>query len=380
VRKVLRAGVIGLGFVGRAQVDALRRIAGVTVLAAAGSDHEKTERTASELDIPRAYGDYRQLLADPDVDVVHNCTPNVLHFDINRGALEAGKACFAEKPLTVTSAEARALVDLARTTNVAVAVNFNHRGFPQVQRARVLVAEGHIGRVYAVHGSYLQDWLLFDTDWNWRLDPARGGPSRAMADIGSHWMDLVQHVTGARIVEVIADLSTAIPIRYQPSDNPTTFSSTASGDGTAVDMHSEDFASVLVRFDSGVHGAFNVSQISAGRRNRLTFEVDAAQAAVAWDSEDGERLWIGARGEPARVALRQPGAAVGGVLPLPAGHAEGWNDALRTTIAGFYDYVRGAQRPVWMADWQAGLHQMLLVEAILTSSSERRWVSVDLPE
>jgi len=206
--KTVRVGVIGLGFIGRAHVDALRRLPGVQVTAVAGSSAERTRVEAEALEIPNAYGDWRELIADTAVDVVHNCTPNNLHFAINRTTADAGKACFSEKPLTVHSAEAAELVDLAEARGVPVAVNFNHRGFPQVQDARALVAGGQVGEVHAVRGSYLQDWLLFETDWSWRVDPSAGGLSRAVADIGSYWMDLAQHVSGARIVQVMADLAT----------------------------------------------------------------------------------------------------------------------------------------------------------------------------
>jgi predicted dehydrogenase len=376
----LGVGVVGLGFVGRAHVDALRRIPGLRVVAVAGSDASSVQAGASALDIPKAYGDYRDLIADPDVDVVHNCTPNYLHTVINRACVESGKACFAEKPLTTTSAEANQLVVLARQRQVAVAVNFNHRGFPQVQRARQLVADGQVGDIFAVHGSYLQDWLLFDTDWNWRLDPALGGASRAVADIGSHWMDLVQHVTGTRISEVMADLSTPVRERYQPTGKIETFGNASNHDGHRVKVDTEDFASVLLRFENGARGSFNVSQISAGRKNRLTFEIDAAQAAVAWDSEDGERLWVGSRTEPARFGLRDPILQSRGSMPLPAGHAEGWNDALRTTISAFYDYVRGGQQQPWVAGWEDGLHEALLTESILSSGREGSWVRVPRAE
>ncbi|MBV9577673.1 MAG: Gfo/Idh/MocA family oxidoreductase, partial [Chloroflexi bacterium] len=296
----LRVGVIGLGFIGRAHVDALRRIPGVQVLAVAGSSQRIVDQ-ANQLAIPRAYADYHDLLADADIDVVHNCTPNSLHYEINRATLEAGKACFAEKPLTVTTSEAADLVTLARSTHAHVAVNFNHRGFPQVQHARALIAAGQLGQVYAVHGSYLQDWLLYATDWNWRVDPRLGGPSRAVADIGSHWMDLAQSVSGSNIVEVMADLHTALP-----------------------DRASEDFASVLLHFANGAHGVFSVSEISAGRKNRLTLEVDAERGALEWNSEDGERLWVGSRDRAAEFGQRDPRlAVVGGVSSLPAGHAEG---------------------------------------------------------
>ncbi len=373
-----RVGVVGLGFIGRAQVDALRRIPGVSVVAAAGSRPSIVD-AANRLDIATAFTDWRELVADPDIDVVHNCTPNVMHFDVNRATVQAGKACFAEKPLTVTSAEAAELVRMAAASRAHVAVNFNHRGFPQAQQARALIAADAIGQVYAVHGSYLQDWLLHDTAWNWRVDPSVGGASRTVADIGSHWMDLVQSVIGSRIVELVADLHTAIPVRYRPAEGFETFArGGVDAEHTAVSVASEDYASVLVRFANGAHGSFTVSQISAGRKNQLTFEIDGARGALAWNSEDSERLWIGSGDDAARVDLRDGRRSlVPELSALPAGHAEGWNDALRNTIAGFYDVLRGQERKPWVADWHAGWHSVALTEAILDSHRARAWTTVD---
>jgi len=369
------AGVIGLGFVGRAQVDALRRLPDVHVVAAAGSGPHIAQAAAA-LGIPKAYADYRDLIADPDVEVVHNCTPNYLHFDINRATLEAGKACYAEKPLTITSTEAADLVQLARERNARVAVNFNHRAFPQVQQAKALIAAGDIGEVYTVHGCYLQDWLLHDSAWNWRVDPNLGGPSRTVADIGSHWMDLAQSVTGAPIVEVMADLHTAIPVRYPPERRLETFERSEAR-GAPVQITSEDFASVLLRFANGAHGAFSVSQISAGHKNQLLLEVDGARGALVWSSQSSEQLWLGSRDAPLQVVGRDPAQAlVGGMSSLPAGHAEGWNDALRTAIAGFYATLRGEPAPPWLATWEDGLRAVVLTEAILESHRRRQWVSL----
>lgn len=373
----LRVGIVGVGFIGRAHVDAARRIPGVDVVAIAGSSLKRARQQADVLDVPMAYGEYRDLLADPGIDVVHNCTPNALHFDVNRATLEAGKACFSEKPLTVTRAEAMALAELRRKSGLAAAVNFHHRAFPQVQQARALVANGRLGSVHAVHGSYLQDWLLLESDWNWRLDPVCGGPSRAIADIGSHWMDLAQHVAAARIIEVMADLATVVPVHYRPAGPVETFQRTAGAAErrVATSVDTEDFGSVLLRFESGARGVFTVSQVSAGRKNRLLVEVDGTCAAIAWSSEQSEYLWLGTRTEPSQVGQRDPSQSlVPGTQILPTGHAEGWNDAIRTAIAGFYEVVRGGSPPPWLATFEDGLRAVALTEAILQSSRERRWV------
>jgi predicted dehydrogenase len=375
--KRLKVGVVGIGFIGAAHVDAIRRVPYAEVVAVASSTPERARRHADELGIDRAYGDYRELLADPDVDVVHNCTPNLWHFPVNLATIQAGKACFSEKPLTMNSEEAVELVRVARETGVPTAVNFNHRGFPQVQEARVLIADDQIGPVHAVHGSYLQDWALLETDFGWRMDSAIGGATRVVADIGSHWMDLAQNVTGSRIVAVMADFQTIFQTRMRPERAAVTFERGAgpAGPATPVQIDTEDFASVLVRFENGARGSFTVSQISAGRKNRLSLEVDGGQGAFAWCSEESEFLWRGSRAEPARSIQRNPRMAVMRELSrLPAGHAEGWSDALVNVVRGFYQQVQGeAQRP-WVATLAEGAYGMRLVEATLTSSREERWV------
>ncbi len=377
--KPLRVGVVGIGFIGAAHIDAIRRVPYAEVVAVASSTPERARRHADELGVDRAYGDYRELLADPDVDVVHNCTPNVWHFPVNLATIQAGKACYSEKPLTMTAAEAVELVRVARETGVPTAVNFNHRGFPQVQEARTRVEGGQIGAIHAVHGSYLQDWALLETDWGWRMDSSLGGATRVVADIGSHWMDLAQHVTGSRIVAVMADLGTVYTTRMRPERAAVTFERGAGPAGPAarVEVDTEDFASVLVRFENGARGSFTVSQVSAGRKNRLSLEVDGGQGALAWCSEEGEFLWHGSRTESSRAIQRNPRLALlPGLSRLPAGHAEGWSDALVNVIRGFYAQVRGEEPRPWMATLEQGAYGMRLVEAILTSHRSERWAAV----
>jgi predicted dehydrogenase len=378
--KRLKIGVVGIGFIGAAHIDAIRRVPFAEVVALASSTQERARRHADELGIDRAYGDYRELLADPDVDVVHNCTPNVFHFPINLATIQAGKACFSEKPLTRDAAEAAELVRVAQASGMPTAVNFNHRGFPQVQEARALIEEGQIGPVHAVHGSYLQDWALLETDWGWRMDSSLGGSTRVVADIGSHWMDLTQHVTGSRIVSVMADLHTLFATRMRPERAAVTFERGAgpAGPASEVQIDTEDFASVLVRYENGARGSFTVSQVSAGRKNRLSWEVDGGQGSLAWCSEEGEFLWRGSRTEPVRAVQRNPRLAVlPGLSRLPAGHAEGWSDALVNVVRGFYEEVRGEEHRPWVATLEQGTYGMRLIEAILESHRAARWVHLD---
>jgi predicted dehydrogenase len=376
----LKVGVVGIGFIGAAHVDAIRRVPFAEVVAVASSTPERARRHADAFGIDRAYGDYHELLADPDVDVVHNCTPNVFHFPINLATIQAGKACFSEKPLTLNAAEAAELVRVARASGVPTAVNFNHRGFPHVQEARALIAEGQIGPIHAVHGSYLQDWALLATDWGWRMDSSLGGSTRVVADIGSHWMDLTQHVTGARIVAVMADLHTLFAARMRPERAAVTFERGGgpAGPASEVQIDTEDFASVLVRYENGARGSFTVSQVSAGRKNRLSWEVDGGQGSLAWCSEEGEFLWRGSRTEPVQAIQRNPRLALmPGLSRLPAGHAEGWPDALVNVVRGFYEEVRGEEHRPWVATLEQGAYGMRLIEAILESHRAERWIHLD---
>ncbi len=380
---MIRVGLIGAGFVGPAHVEALRRLGYVEVLALAGSNARRAREKADELGIPEACGDYRQLLASPRVTVIHNATPNQLHFAINRDALQAGKHVVSEKPLALTVAEGRRLVQLARETELVNAVDFNYRGYPLVQQMRAMIARGDIGQVWTMHGSYMQDWLLYPTDFNWRVLPEMGGESRAVADIGSHWCDLAQWVTGQRISRVMGRLATMVPVRYRPAERVVTFGQAGEGAREEVQVRTEDYASVLFDCDGGATGSFMVSQVSAGRKNRLWIEVDGSDGSLAWDQERPDELRIGRRGRPSELlprdsSLLAPG--VGRFSNLPAGHNEGWADALRNLMAEIYDFVRAGKNPVreqpGFATFQDGLAENELVEAILDSHHRGAWVKV----
>jgi len=295
--QTVRAAIIGTGFMGEAHAEALRRVPGVEIVAVASHRLERAEALAAKYGGARAYADWREVLALDEVDVVHDCTPNDLHYDVNRAALEAGKHVVSEKPLTVGVAEAEDLVRRAEAAGVVHAVNFNYRFYPLVQHARALVAAGEVGDVHLVHGHYVQDWLLHETDYNWRVEAGAGGLSRAFADIGSHWCDLVQFVTGRRITGVCADLFTVHEMRRKPTEAAETFQSGA-GETEEVPVATEDGANVLLRFEGGARGVVTVSQVSAGRKNHEWFEIDGGRCALAWNQERPNELWIGHRDRP----------------------------------------------------------------------------------
>jgi len=372
----LKAAVVGTGFIGVVHVDALRRL-GVEVVGVVGSTPER----AAAKGIAPAYDSYEALLRDDRVDVVHITTPNHLHFSQAKRALAAGKHVVCEKPLATTSEESAELVELAERSGLVHCTNFNVRFYPLVQEARERVRAGELGDVWNVHGGYLQDWLAQPTDWNWRLEPEKAGALRAVGDIGSHWMDLTQFVTGSRIVEVLADLATAIPVRRRPKGEVETFASADAVEREDAAMSTEDIAHILLRFENGARGSLVVSQVSIGRKNSLRFEVDGSVGALAWDSERNEELWLGRRDGPNEVlirnaALMHPAAAAR--THLPVAHAEGFADTFRELYGAVYaDVARG--RPSDEPDYPTfrdGHVENVLCDAVALSNRERRWVEV----
>ncbi|MGD8967719.1 MAG: Gfo/Idh/MocA family oxidoreductase, partial [Anaerolineae bacterium] len=311
---MIRAAVIGTGFIGPAHVEALRRL-GVDVLGVAGSSPERARTKAEALNIHRVYADWRELVEDPDVDVVHITTPNHLHYSMAKAAIETGKHVVCEKPLAMNSQESAELVQLAEEAGIVHVVNYNIRFYPLCQEARTRVARGDLGDVYIVRGSYLQDWLFYDTDWNWRLEPELGGSSRAVADVGTHWMDLTGFITGLQVEAVLADFHTFIPVRRKPTRPIDTFAGKelTPEDYVEQPIHTEDYATVLLAYEGGARGVMTVSQVSAGRKNRLSFEIDGSKLALAWDSERPNELWMGRRDGPNEVLMKDPS-----LLSLPA--------------------------------------------------------------
>ena len=372
----LRAGVVGTGFIGVVHVDALRRL-GVEVAGVVGSSPERAAAKA----IAPVYESYEALLADERVDVVHLTTPNHLHYLQAKQALAAGKHVVCEKPLATTAAESAELVELAERSGLVHCTNFNIRFYPLVQELRERVRAGEIGQVWNVHGGYLQDWLALPTDWNWRLEPERAGALRAVGDIGSHWLDLAQFVTGLRVVEVLADLVTAIPVRRRPAGEVETFASADDVERVDAPMSTEDIAHVLVRFGNGARGACVISQVSFGRKNAIRIEVDGSQGALAWDGERNEELWIGRRDRGNEVlqrnaALLHPAAAAR--THLPVAHAEGFADTFRELYRAVYaDVARGgpSDEPDYPT-FRDGHVENVLGDAVALSSRERRWVEV----
>ena len=380
-------GLVGPGFVGTHHVDAVRRLGFVDVVAVADVDETGARAKAQELGVSKSYGSFEALAADPAVDVIHNTTPNFLHGPVIRAAIAHGKHIVSEKPLASSAAEARALWHAARDAGVVHAVTFNYRGNPMVQQARAMVAAGDIGSVHYVHGAYLQDWLLKPTDFSWRLEPDKGGSSSAVADIGSHWCDAVQHVMGLRIVSVLADLSTVVPIRYKPRDARDAFASAGDERGMPLQMRTEDLATILLRFEGGVKGVLSVGQVCAGHKNDLWFEVNGATGSLRWKQEQQNDLWIGRRDVSNSIMAKDPALllpSAGRYARLPGGHQEGWPDAFFNVMRDIYAVIAGhpsPSSPPAYATFEDGYRVACLVDAVLESHERGGlWTPVQLPQ
>lgn len=382
-REKVGAGVIGGGFVGTFHIDALRRLGFVEIVALCDVDQEAAERKAREFCIPRVYTSYEDLINDPDIQVVHNCAPNNLHFAINTKAISQGKHVFSEKPLGMNAQEAYQMLGLVRKHGVVHGVNFNYRMYPLVQDMKRRVLSGELGEIRLVYGSYLQDWLFYETDYNWRVEVEIGGATRAVGDIGSHWCDLAQTITGLKIMEVFADFATVIPIRKK-SRAVETFS--VVGELTSYEereVRNEDWATVVLRFENGARGAFYVSQVSAGRKCYFNIEVAGAKKTFYWNQEIGDQMWIGYRDQPNCIVTRDPVQLFEGARRYamsPGGHPEGWLDTFRNSLWAFYSFVVERksieeERPDF-ATFYDGYDIACVVDAIVESAKTGRWVEV----
>lgn len=381
----LKVGIIGAGFIGAAHIEAIQRLGVAEVVAIAGSNQKATELRANELGIPLAYGNYKELLANPDIEVVHNCTPNHMHVEVNEQIIAAGKHVLSEKPLSLTSAESERLVAMAEKAEVVHGVNFVYRQYPIVQQMRAMIKDGNIGDVHLIHGTYLQDWLLYEHDYNWRIDPTLGGPLRAVADIGSHWMDIIEHITGLKIEKVFADLGTVYPIRKKPLGKTATFgASTEIQEYEEIKVANEDYGTILFHLNNGAKGSFVVSQVSAGRKNRLNLEINASEKSLYWDQENAAKLWVGAKGEGNMEIVADPAllnASAQNYIHYPGGHYEGWPDAQKNVMKQFYEHILlGKDRhkqEVSFATFKDGHQSMKLLDAVLASHEQQGWVYVN---
>jgi predicted dehydrogenase len=385
VRKI-KAGVIGTGFIGPAHIEALRRLGCVDVIALADIDAEVAAQKADMLGVGKSYGDYRQLLNDPDIEAVHICTPNNLHYIMSKEAMLAGKHVVCEKPLAMNSKEAEELVKIAREKKLVNAVHFNIRFYPLMHHARKMVENGELGKILAVNGSYQQDWLFYETDYNWRLQPEFSGDSRAIADIGSHWFDLIEFITNIKVKAVCADFATFHPVRKKPLKPVETYAGKmlSPEDYEDIEINTEDYATVLLRFDNGAHGSITVNQVAAGRKNRLYFEIYGSKKAISWDSEKPNELWIGRRDGNNEILMKDPSLLdqyAREIISFPGGHNEGFPDTSKQMFRKLYRYIAEeghlkGETPDFPT-FEAGYRELVLCEGIFKSSREDKWIRIE---
>lgn len=381
----IRSAIIGAGYISDFHIDALRRLGNVDILAISDIDYDLAKKKALEHYIPNSYSDFNEVLSNKSIDVVHNCTPNYLHFEINKKIIESGKHVFSEKPLALNSKEGNELVEISKKNPEIIAgVNFNYRMNPLVLEMQQKIKNGEIGKPLLVHGSYLQDWLLFDTDYNWRVDSKIGGNSRCVADIGSHWIDLAQIILNDEIDEVCADLVTIYKKRKKSVRAVKTFSRSNENDYEEIEINNEDYGSVMFKMKSGIHGVFYVSQVSAGRKCFLNIEIDGSKSSMHWNQENADCMWIGNRDSYNFQAIRNPNLfsdKAKKYTKLAAGHPEGWNDAQKNNISSFYKFIKDGKKMKEdhkdFATFEEASYIIKIVEAILESSKNKNWQKVN---
>jgi len=379
--KQLRTAVIGTGFMGRVHLEALRRVEFVDVVAVCGRELAAAQKLGEPFGVKQAFSDYRELLKDPTLDAVHICTPNATHYQIAKEAMLAGKHVLCEKPLSTSIAEAEELVALAQERKLRNCTCHNLRYYPMVQQLRRMREAGDLGQILVVQGTYSQDWLLYETDWNWRIDEKAGGPSRTMADIGSHWLDMAEHVTGLRVRSLSADLQTFYPIRKRPKTKAETFAGKLQtvNETEDIPVTTEDFGAVLFRMDGSTRGAMTASQVSAGCKNRLSIEVYGTKASATWNQERPNELWIGHRDEPNEVLIKDPSLLIEGArsyADLPGGHTEGYADTFKQVFKRFYASIADSQSQPEYPQLADGLRQLRLLSAEMESHDKRAWIDI----
>ncbi len=378
----IKTAVIGTGFMGRVHTEMIRRLGNVEVAAVAAESESFAKAFSEATGVDRVVWDYRELLADPAIEAVHVCTPNVLHYPIAKAAIEAGKHVLCEKPLSMSSAEAAELVKLAESKGVANCLNHNLRFYPAIQQIRAMIQNGELGEIQVAQGTYSQDWLLYDTDWNWRIVSKENGPLRVMGDIGSHWMDAILFLTGLKITSLCADLQIFHKTRKRPRVAVETFAGKTlrPEDFEEVPIDTEDFGAVLLRLGDNARGAFTASQVNVGCKNRFQIELYGTKQGVMWNQESPDQLWIGRRNEPNQLIVKDPSLMhpkARAYADLPGGHSEGYDDAHKQCFRRFYARVADPKAPIEYPTFADGLRMMRILEKVIESAKARAWVDVE---
>lgn len=380
--KQTKVAVVGTGFIGPAHIEALRRLPNIEVAALCEATIELAQEKATALGISRFYT-FDELLKQADIECIHICTPNFLHHSQSKAALLAGKHVVCEKPLANKVEEAQELVELAKKTGLVNAVHFNLRYYPLVRQMRTMREKGDLGEIYSIMGSYLQDWLFLQNDYNWRLEPDKSGDSRAIADIGSHLLDVMEYITGLKITEVMADFSTIHRTRLKPTRRIETYSNKTlqPSDYEEVPINTEDHANVMLRFDNGNKGVVTVSQVSAGRKNRLNIEISGSKSTFEWNSERPNEVWIGKREGANQLLMKDPSlfySEAVSLISFPGGHNEGFPDTSKQLFKEVYAAVEAGKQPQnpSFPTFADGLRELLIGDRIIESHKKQAWVKI----
>ena len=381
----IRCGIVGLGFSGSHHLEAILRLGNAEVTAVAARNVDKARAKARRYGIEKVYGSFEELVTDPDIDVIDIATPTASHYAIAIAAMQQDKHVIVDKPLALNVAEAEDMVRAAKAAGVVNAVTFNYRYNPLVQQARVMVQRGDIGKVHLVHGHYLQEWLLYPSDFSWRVEPEQSGQAAMIADAGSHWFDLVEHVTRLEITSVLAELRTVTKIRHKPTIARETFTESRDDSTEEYQVRVPDLGAAMLRFSNDAFGVFVTSPLCAGHKNDLRLELHGAQASMAWLQEEPNRLWIGKRGEPDQILTKDPpllDPSIRHYAALPGGHNEAWPDAFKNTMANIFDFIVSGRHPdeadgISFATFESGLRATRIAEC-LTKSGEAggMWMEV----
>ena len=379
----IKVGLIGTGYIGMVHLEMLRRLGGIEVVAVADTNEALARRAAAKFGIAGVHESAAALLADPGVEVVHNCAPNNVHFDINAAAIKAGKEVLSEKPLALDSKESGELLALAEKSGTLTAINFCYRYYPVVQEAAARTRRGDLGDVRAFVGHFLQDWLFFETDYSWRLDPQVAGQANVVADLGSHWCDLVQFITGEKIVEVMAELHTCLPKRRRPKAGPLSFGAGPAGESEEVAITLDDYASLFLKLSNGARGSFTTCQAAAGRKVDLELQVFGSKESYAWSHVHPNSLWIGHREKANEVfyeSSQLQAEETRKYAGLPTGHPMGYHDAVFNLFRDYYEALAAKRggRPycATFPDFRTGHEMMCVIDAAVESDRTGRWVKV----
>lgn len=393
--RTVRCGIVGFGFAGPLHAEAMMRLGFVDIAGICSPRIELAEEKATQLGLssPTFYRRYEDLVADPAIDVVDIVTPTRMHYAVAMAAIARGKHVIVDKPLAATLEEAREMTTSARTAGVVNAVTFNYRYYPLIQHARSLVKSGEVGEIHLIHGRYLQEWLLYDTDFSWRLDPQESGPAAMIGDAGCHWFDLVEYVTGLQVTSVLADLRTVIPVRRKPLESRNAFAAKSVSQTEPYSVRVPDLGAILVRFSNGAVGTFVSSPVCAGHKNDLRFEVHGANLSLSWVQEEPNQLWIGRRGQPDQVLVRDPGLLASGARPyasMPGGHTEGWPDAFKNILRNIFALIAengnsrarngnaGSKDGIEFPTFEDGSHAAAISDALVRSGQNGGvWTNVE---